>query len=124
MQRGNTRVMLFITFYLTCLLIVFILYQHKNNYHQHMNRVLYFSAAWCGPCKSMKPIFEKVSTELNGKHEFVKIDADTMSEQDVAKYNIRSIPTIVVENAEGALIARKVGVLTEQELIDLSNTQL
>ncbi|HAK42255.1 MAG TPA: thioredoxin [Clostridium sp.] len=57
--------------------------------------VVDFFATWCGPCKMLAPIFEDLSTEMNGKVKFIKVDVDQCP--DVAmKYNVASIPTIVV----------------------------
>lgn len=54
-----------------------------------------FWAPWCGPCKSLGPILEKLETEYAGRFKLVKIDSD--QEQQIAgMFGIRSIPTCVL----------------------------
>jgi thioredoxin 1 len=74
-----------------------------------------FYAEWCGPCKSQDPILEEIESKWDGV-EFEKIDVD--EHQDVAnEYQVRSIPTIVVENDDG-VVERFVGVTQRDELED------
>jgi putative thioredoxin len=54
-----------------------------------------FWAPWCGPCKTIGPILEKVEVDYNGRFKLVKIDSDT--EQELAQaFGIRSIPTCIL----------------------------
>jgi putative thioredoxin len=54
-----------------------------------------FWAPWCGPCKVIGPVLEKVETEYDGRFKLVKIDSD--QEQQLAQaFGIRSIPTCVL----------------------------
>ena len=54
-----------------------------------------FWAPWCGPCKTLGPILEKLETEYAGRFKLVKIDSD--QEQQIAgMFGIRSIPTCVL----------------------------
>jgi len=54
-----------------------------------------FWAPWCGPCKVIGPILEKVEAEYGGRFKLVKIDSD--QEQQIAgMFGIRSIPTCVL----------------------------
>lgn len=55
------------------------------------NKILYFTATWCPPCKKIAPVFEKMSKEFTNTT-FVKIDIDDF--QDLAQeYRISSVPT-------------------------------
>ncbi|GAA6142072.1 thioredoxin [Hydrogenophaga sp. 5NK40-0174] len=54
-----------------------------------------FWATWCGPCKVIGPILEKLETEYDGRFKLVKIDSD-QEQQLAAAFGIRSIPTCVL----------------------------
>ena len=54
-----------------------------------------FWAPWCGPCKVIGPLLEKVETEYGGRFKLVKIDSDEQPELSQA-FGIRSIPTCVL----------------------------
>lgn len=54
-----------------------------------------FWAPWCGPCKSLGPVLDKVEAAYNGRFKLVKINSD--DEQELAgAFGIRSIPTCVL----------------------------
>ncbi len=76
-----------------------------------------FHASWCGPCKMMKPIFEKIARENTSDVQMYTMDAD-LNREVVMGLGIRSIPTIKVFNA-GEVVDTKVGVLSEEHLNDL-----
>jgi thioredoxin 1 len=72
-----------------------------------------FYADWCGPCKTQDPILD----DLLGDYpdvELEKVDVD--EEQDVAnEYQVRSLPTVVVENDDG-IVDRFVGVTQREDI--------
>ena len=73
-----------------------------------------FWAEWCGPCKTLTPILEELSIEMNGKIEIMKVNLD--ENQDLAmKYSIRSIPTLLLFK-KGELLDMKVGLLPKSDL--------
>ncbi|MFB6104237.1 MAG: thioredoxin [Halobacteriaceae archaeon] len=79
-----------------------------------------FYADWCGPCKTQDPILEDLEEDYGDRVSFEKIDVD--EEQDVAnEYQVRSIPTLVVENDDG-IVERFVGV-TQREQIETALEQ-
>ena len=81
-----------------------------------MKKILYFSAAWCGPCRTLGPIMESVGNEVN----YQKIDVD--SNQDLSmQYGIRNIPTLVLVDENGTELNRSTGVLQKQQIIDFYN---
>jgi len=54
-----------------------------------------FWAPWCGPCKSLGPVLEKLETDYEGRFNLVKIDSD--NEQQLAgAFGVRSIPTCIL----------------------------
>jgi len=62
----------------------------------NMNKVLRFTATWCGPCKMLSESLSRIETT-------VPIDVIDVDEQPVlaAKYGIRSVPTLVMVDEDG-----------------------
>jgi len=54
-----------------------------------------FWAPWCGPCKVIGPLLEKLEAEYGGRFKLVKIDSD-QEQQLAAAFGIRSIPTCIL----------------------------
>ncbi|MBJ7448803.1 MAG: thioredoxin [Parachlamydiales bacterium] len=67
-----------------------------------------FYADWCGPCRMMAPILEKVAQELESKAKFAKVDTDK-AEKTAGKYGITSIPTLILFK-NGEEVNRVVGL--------------
>lgn len=76
-----------------------------------------FWAEWCGPCKMMSPIFERVSLEYN-EFNFFKFNVDDDEANICKKYGIMSIPTIIVFK-DGVEIKRNVGFINDDKLKSL-----
>lgn len=75
-----------------------------------------FYADWCGPCKMVAPILEKIGRE-HTDFEIVKVNVD--ENQDLAmKYGVMSIPTMIVFK-EGKNINGMVGFSDEKAIINL-----
>lgn len=53
--------------------------------------ILYFTAAWCGPCRYISPVFTDLASKYP-KDVFLKIDIDEVSDV-AARWNISSVPT-------------------------------
>ena len=75
-----------------------------------------FYADWCGPCKMLSPVVEEVAQE-NTDIKVVKINVDNAQELAV-KYQIMSIPTLVVEKG-GNEVTRSVGVVSKTEILEM-----
>jgi thioredoxin 1 len=79
-----------------------------------------FWAKFCGPCKVMKPIFEKVSDELRSNDSEVQLyTLDVEENRDLAvELGVRVVPTIKTFNG-GNVVGTKVGALNEEQIKDL-----
>lgn len=79
--------------------------------------VVDFYATWCGPCKILSPIIDKLSEDKNLSAKFVKVDVD--QNQDLAgSYNIFSIPTIIFFK-NGQVINQLTGVVSEESIVNI-----
>tara|TARA_R100001129_G_scaffold30085_1_gene19929 strand:+ start:953 stop:1195 length:243 start_codon:yes stop_codon:yes gene_type:complete len=77
-----------------------------------MKTMKYFSAAWCGPCKTFKPVMNEVSGD-GYSVQFIDIDQS----QDLAtKYSVRSVPTVVIEE-NGVEVDRIIGAVSKEQVI-------
>lgn len=74
-----------------------------------------FFATWCGPCKMMGPILQDVSRKVGDKARVLKIDVDRNA-QVAAKYQIQSVPTIMLFK-NGKMLWRQSGVVQAKELV-------
>ena len=75
-----------------------------------------FWAPWCGPCKMLGPIFEKVSSSFNNI-KFCKLNIDEDNENVSKDFGVMSIPTIILFK-DGVEIKRHIGFLDENSLTE------
>lgn len=73
-----------------------------------------FWAPWCGPCKMLAPVIEKVSTQYTGKIKFVKLNTDE-NPTTAGSFQISGIPSLLLFKS-GQVIDRKVGFIPEKDL--------
>lgn len=76
--------------------------------------VVDFYATWCGPCKRLSPIVEKIAGEKPAGLAFVKVDVDKAPEL-AREYNIEALPTLVIFE-QGKENKRIVGLQSEDDL--------
>jgi|TARA_B100001758_G_C17752030_1_gene275747 thioredoxin-like negative regulator of GroEL len=74
--------------------------------------IIYFSAPWCGPCKTMSPMMDALKDQ-GLPIQKVNIDYDATT---VAKYNIKSVPTCVLVDRQMNEIKRKTGLMDQSQL--------
>lgn len=73
-----------------------------------------FWATWCGPCKTLGPVLEKLAAEFNGGFLLAKVDVD--KEQQLAGYfQIKSVPTVMLVK-DGQIVDGFPGALPEGQL--------
>jgi len=74
-----------------------------------------FHATWCGPCKALSPMLDKLSESFSGKIKIVKVDVDQEPEL-AGRFRIRGVPTMLFFK-DGKVVDQVVGLLPPQELI-------
>ncbi len=79
--------------------------------------LLDFSAVWCGPCRVLAPVVEKLADEYQGKARVGKLDIDD-SPAVATKFGIRGVPTVLVFKG-GKESGRHVGVTSKEVLVKL-----
>ncbi|MGA1867377.1 MAG: thioredoxin TrxC [bacterium] len=73
-----------------------------------------FWAVWCGPCRMVGPILENLAHEWAGHLKVVKVNTDEERELS-ARFNIRSIPTLMLYN-NGKKIDERAGALPKEQI--------
>ena len=81
-----------------------------------------FWAEWCGPCRMVSPVVEELSSEYDGKVNFVKVNVDDVNEL-ASKYNVFSIPTLALFN-KGQIIAQQVGAASKESYKNMIDSAL
>jgi thioredoxin 2 len=74
-----------------------------------------FWAAWCGPCRTMTPIFAQAASSLEPKLRLAKVDTEAASEVAM-RFEVRSIPALVMVH-RGKEIARRAGLTPLPQLV-------
>ena len=78
-----------------------------------MKTIKYFTATWCGPCKVFKSVITEIASEGHSV-EFIDVDQEQNKAQ---QYNVRSIPTVVIEE-NGVEVDRFVGALPKHMVLE------
>lgn len=73
-----------------------------------------FWAPWCGPCRMVAPILDKLASEYTGKLVVAKVNTDENPEW-ATKFGVQGIPTMLMV-ANGKVVHRQVGALPEPML--------
>jgi thioredoxin 1 len=73
-----------------------------------------FWAEWCGPCKMIAPLLETIATDYKDRVQVVKLNIDE-NPLTAPKYNIRSIPTLLLFK-DGTVAAQQVGAVSRAQL--------
>lgn len=100
---------------------------NASNFDHHLNRsdlplLVDFWAPWCGPCRTMAPIFAQAAKQLEPKLRLVKVN--TEDEQALAaRFGIRNIPTLAIFR-DGREIARQAGAVDLTTLLRWAHPHL
>lgn len=81
-----------------------------------------YTATWCGPCRVVAPLIDKLATEYSEKVSVVKIDIDE-NKDNAKKYGIRSIPAVLVFR-NGELVESLFGSKPYETYSEIVETQL
>jgi thioredoxin 1 len=79
--------------------------------------VVDFVAPWCGPCKALAPVVERLAVEHAGRVKFVTVDADA-SPRTARRFGVRGVPTVLVFR-NGQKAAGHLGATTREKLLAL-----
>ncbi len=74
-----------------------------------------FWASWCGPCRMVSPIVDRIAEESDGSYAVGKVNVDEQPELAV-QFGVMSIPTLIVFK-NGEAVDKKIGVQTEDALL-------
>lgn len=81
-----------------------------------------FWAEWCGPCRMLSPIIDKVAEDYKGKVRVGKVDVE--SEQELAElYDVSSLPRLLLFK-DGEIVWDRVGACHEKVLTDMLKVHL
>lgn len=91
-------------------------------YTQNGVALVDFWAPWCGPCRMLSPVIDRLAEDFEGKAKICKVNTDEQEELS-AQFGIRSIPTILFFK-DGEVVDQMVGATSEQALKDKLNALL
>ena len=78
-----------------------------------MKTIKYFSATWCGPCQTFKPVMNEIASE-GYSVQFIDID---QSPNMATQFSVMSVPTVIIEE-NGIEVDRFVGSIPKQQVLD------
>jgi thioredoxin 1 len=81
--------------------------------------ILLFTAPWCEHCKVVTPLLESMGSKGKIKLKKVNVDYDVST---TSRYNVKSIPTVILTDLQGNEIKRRGGAgMSEQDILNWAN---
>ena len=76
-----------------------------------------FTAVWCGPCRAIAPVVDKLADTYAGRVRVGKMDIDH-NPKTPAKYHVRAVPTLVMFKG-GKVLSQVVGAVNQRKLVSM-----
>ncbi|WP_419791942.1 thioredoxin [Staphylococcus chromogenes] len=98
---------------------------NDSNFEEQINKgvkLVDFWATWCGPCKMIAPVLEDLAADYDGKADVLKLDVD-QNQATAAKYEVMSIPTLIVFK-DGEAVDKVVGFQSKENLAQVLDKHL
>lgn len=95
---------------------------NKTNFQNEIKEydglaIVDFFATWCGPCKMLTPIIDKLAEEVADKVKVAKVDIDESPEL-AQEYKVMSVPTVIFVKG-GEVVETLIGVQNRAKLLEL-----
>jgi thioredoxin 1 len=95
-----------------------------DNWNEHVSSgtlvVADFWAPWCGPCRQLSPLIDRLADQFAGKVKVGKLNVDE-NPQVAVKYDVMTIPRVLFFKGGDTPVHQEIGVLPEAELVKLIN---
>ena len=95
----------------------------KNIKESGRASIVQFSADWCSPCRTLKPIMEEISNEMSDKLNFFYMDIDS-SPSTPTLFAIRGVPTLILFDKNGEVKTTHVGATNKAHVEKFINSNI
>ena len=95
----------------------------KSIKESEKSSIVQFSADWCSPCRTLKPIMEEISNEMSDKLNFFYMDIDS-SPSTPTLFAIRGVPTLILFDKNGEVKTTHVGATNKAHVEKLINSNI